>query len=80
MVKIELKCVINDTQCAVCKRYFRVDYGLNQHLIRSKCQGFMLKQDPNPAFPDFCFPNKDGNPVSQKCPDNCHSALSQNGK
>ena len=33
------KCVVYDTQCVVCKRYFNGDRGLNQHLIRSQCPG-----------------------------------------
>ena len=37
------KCVINDTQCVVCKKYFRKNRGLNQNLIRSNCQSIMLK-------------------------------------
>ena len=52
------RCVINDTQCVVCKRYFRGNRGLNQHLVRSNCQSIMLKQDPNAVFPDHCLPKK----------------------
>ena len=52
------KCVINDTQCVVCKRYCRENCGLNQHLVRSDCQSIMLKQGPNAAFPDHCLPKK----------------------
>ena len=61
------KCVINYTQSVVCKRYFRGHRGLNQHLIRSKCQNIMLKQDPNAVLPDHCLLNKGSNPDSQTC-------------
>ena len=74
------KCVIYDTQCVVCKRYFNGDRGLNQHLICSQCPGIMLKQDPNVVLPDHCLPNKGSNPVLQTSPDNHHSAMSRNGK
>ena len=37
------KYIINDTQCIVCKRYFKVDCGLSQHLIWSKRQSVLLK-------------------------------------
>ena len=49
---------------------------LNQHLLRSKCQGVMLKQDLNDVLPDHCFPNNGGN----QSPDNHHNTLSWNGK
>ena len=52
------KCVINDTQCVVCKRYFRRNPGLNQHLVQSNCQSITLKQDPNAVLPDHCLPKK----------------------
>ena len=48
-----------------CKRYFRGNRGLNQHQIRSNCQGIKLKQDINAALPDHCLPNADSNPVSK---------------
>ena len=57
-LEISFKCVINGTQCVVCKRYFRGNCGLNQHLIRSNCQTIMLKQDPNVILPDHCLANK----------------------
>ena len=76
----QFKCVINDTQRVVCKTYFRRNRGMNQHLIRSKCQSIMLKQDPNAVFPDQYLPNKGSNPVSWTGQDNHHSAQSRNGK
>ena len=57
------KCVINDTQCVVCKRYFRGNCGFSQHLIRSNCQSIMLRQDPNAVLPDHCLPKA----VIQSC-------------
>ena len=46
----------------MCNVYvFKVDRRLNQHLLRSKCQGVMLKQDLNDVLPDHCFPNNGGN-------------------
>ena len=74
------KCVINDTQCVVCKRYFRGNHGLNQHLIRSNCQSIMLKKDINAVLRDHCLPNKGSNPVSETGQNNHHSTLSWNGK
>ena len=66
--------------CVVCKRYFRGDRGLHQHLIRSKCESIMLKQDSNAVPPDHCLPSQGSNPILQTGQDNHHSALSQNGK
>ena len=60
--------------------YFQGDRGLNQHLIRSKCQSVMLKQDQNAVFPDHCLRNIASYPVMQTGPDNHHNTLSQNGK
>ena len=74
------KCFINDTQCVVCKRYFRGNHKLNQRLIRSNCESILLKQGPNAALPDHCLPNKGSNPVLQTGQDNHHNTLSRNGK
>ena len=52
------KCVINDTQCVACKRYFRRNRGLNQHLVQSNCQSITLKQDQNAVLPDHRLPKK----------------------
>ena len=72
--------VVNDTQCAVCKRYFRGNRGLNQHLIQSNCQNIMLKQDPNAVLPDHYLPKKGSNSVSQAGQDNHHNTLYRTGK
>ena len=59
------KCVINDTQRVVCKKYFRGNRRLNQHVVRSNYQSIMLKQDPNTVIPDHCLPKKRSNQVLQ---------------
>ena len=71
------KCVLLNKQCSICKRYFKGDHGLNQHLIRSKCQFEVATHD---FLPDHCLPNKGSNPVTQTGPDNHHSTLSRCGK
>ena len=50
------KCIGYNTECLVCKRYFKGDRGLTQHLARSSCSSSLMElrqsQEPN-----HCIPN-----------------------
>ena len=74
-IQRSFKCVINHTQCIVRRMLFKGDCGLNQYLIHSKCQGVMLRLDPNVVLPDHFLPNNRNKSVAKTGLYNYHSTL-----